>query len=259
MLSCKKISVLFFVIIVALPSCMEQKILFNFNNDVNRNFFKEIPGLGSGTYLNQQVTKMANDVQVYVSAFSEKYIEKDNLLEFSDLNDSSAIPFVTYKNVIGYSQDLYLLKYEFTYAQVNEKTKKTFDVPAQAVIFFSVKHNGRYGPKYSIGITPCYFGIINEEDNVIGFYTNLSLKKERDHYYLKVAKRNKKLNGLFFMPADFPEDPKTPEDKFNIEKIVRLDPNKVGGYKPLVFYIEKIFHDPGALQFHYKRTLHLAQ
>ena len=67
------------------------------------------------------------------------------------------------------------------------------------------------------------------------------------------------MNGLLFMPADFPSRPQTVEDKFNIEKIVRLDPNKVGGYKPLVFDISKIFNDPNALQFHYLTTLHLTQ
>ena len=255
MLSCKKIPVLIFVIVVALSSCMEQKILFNFNNDVNRNFFKEIPGFGMPLY-REPVTKKATNVEVYISSFSEKFIEKDHLLEFTELNDSTKIPFATYLGVNGYSQDLYLLKYEFTYTGTNKSTGKTFEVPAKAAIFFSVKHNGSGN---TIGITPCYFGIINEEDDLIAFDTELSLKKDKDHYYLKPLKKSKKMNGLLFMPADFPSNPKTPEDKFNIEKIVRLDPNKVGGYKPLVFDISKIFHDPNALQFHYYTTLHLTQ
>jgi len=256
MLSCKKISVLIFTIVFALPSCMEQKILFNFENDVTRNFFKEIPGLGSVTYLEQTVTQKANNVEVYISSFSEKFIEKDHLLEFTELNDSTEIPFVTYKEVDGYSQDLYLLKYEFTYVLTNKKTGKSFEVPTQAAIFFSVKHNGSGN---TIGITPCYFGIINEEDDLIAFDTQLSLKKDKNHYYLKLLKKNKKMDGLIFMPADFPSNPKTPEEKFNIEKIVRLDPNKVGSYKPLVFDISNIFHDSNALQFHYYATLHLTQ
>ena len=126
MLSCKKISVPILVIVAALSSCMEQKILFNFNHDVNQSFFKEIPGLGSVTYFGQPITQKANKVEVYVSSFSEKFIEKDQLLEFTELNDSTKIPFVTYYTVIGYSQDLYLLKYEFIYVQTNKKNRKTF-------------------------------------------------------------------------------------------------------------------------------------
>ena len=149
----------------------------------------------------------------------------------------------------GYSQDLYLLKYEFIYG-------KGFPDTIQAAVFFSVKYNGR---KDITGITPCYFGIINEEDNLIAFNTELSLKKANGHYYLKHMKKSKKMNGLLFIPADFPSNPKSPEEKINIEKIVRLDPNKIGGYKSLVFDINKIFHDANALQFHYYDTLHLNQ
>jgi len=83
------------------------------------------------------------------------------------------------------------------------------------------------------------------------------LKKDNGHFYLKPLKKSKKMNGLMFMPADFPSKPSSASDKFNIEKIVRLDPNKVGGYKPLVFDINTIFHDPNALQFHFSSTLHL--
>ncbi len=254
MLSFRKNSILVFTIVLTMSSCMEQKIIFSFKNDVTQNFFTEIPGLGSATYAGQAITKKANNVEVYISSFSEKFIEKDNLLEFTELNDSTKIPFVTYKGVTGYSQDLYLLKYEFTYQQINKRTGKSFDVPTQAAIFFSVKHNGRGN---SIGITPCYFGIINEEDDLIAFDTQLSLKKNKGHYYLRLLKKNKKMDGLIFMPADFPSKPKTVEDKINIEKVVRLDPNKVGGYKPLVFDIKNIFHDSNALQFHYVDILHL--
>lgn len=256
MLSCKKILLPVFVIALALPSCMEQKILFNFPTDANRNFFREIPGLGTATYNGHTVTQKANNVEVYKSSFSEKYIEKDHLLEFTELNDSTQIPFVTYEKVFGYSQDLYLLKYQFTYLSTNKKTGKNFDFTTPAAIFFSVKHNGRGD---TIGVTPCYFGIINEEDDLIAFETELSLKKNKGHYYLKPLKKSKKMHGVMFMPADFPSNPQGPEEKFNIEKIVRLDPNKVGGYKPLIFDISKIFRDENGLQFHYDTTLVLTQ
>jgi hypothetical protein len=245
-----------FALIVALSSCMEQKILFTFKNDVNRNFLKEIPGLGTATYNGHPVTQKANNVDVYISSFSEKYIEKDHLLEYTELNDSTKTPFVSYRVVEGYSQDLYLLKYEFIYSATSKKTGESLDFPTQAAVFFSVKHNGSGN---TIGITPCYFGIINEDDSLIAFDTNLTLKKDKDHFYLKLLKRNKKMNGVAFMPVVFSANPQTPEDKFNIEKIVRLDPNKVGGYKPVVFDISNIFKDANALQFHYSTTINLIQ
>src|SRR6185503_20659054 len=111
----------------------------------------------------------------------------------------------------------------------------------------------------TVGITPCYFGTINDEDNLIAFYTELSLKKDKNHYFLKSLNTSKKMNGLSFIPADFPSNPKSPKEKFSIQKIVRSGPNKIGGYKPLVFDIHKIFHDSNALQFHFDHTLHLNQ
>jgi hypothetical protein len=255
MYTCKKKYLLFFVFVTALSSCMEQKILFNFKTDVTRIFFKEVPGLGAATFNGHPITQMAKIADVYVSSFSEKYIEKDHLLEFTELNDSTKIPFVSYMEVDGYSQDLYLLKYEFSYSTTN-KNGKSFEFTAPAALFFSVKHNGRGN---TIGIIPCYFGIINKEDNLIAFNTELSLKKDKGHLYLAAIKKSKKMNGLLFMPADFPANPKSAEDKLNIDKIVRLDPNKVGDYKPLVFDIRNIFHDPNALQFHYSDTILLTQ
>jgi len=254
MLSCKKIFALFFAIIVSLSSCMEQRILFTFKNDVNRNFFKEIPGLGTVPYGNYPVTHKATDVEVYISSFSEKFIEKDHLLELTELNNSTRIPFVTYMGVFGYSQDLYLLKYDFVYSMTNENHEKSLSDTVHAVVFFSIKHNKNNN---TIGVTPCYFGTVNTDDNLIAFETELSLKKDKDHYFLKPLRKSKKINGVSFIPADFPSNPKTANDKFNIEKIVRLNPNKVGGYKPLIFDIAKIFHDANALQFHYRNTIHL--
>jgi hypothetical protein len=241
----------FIIATILLAGCMEQKLLFDFN----QSFFKEIPGIGDSLYINYPVTKKATSLQIYISSFRERYIEKDGLLEFTELNDSSKIPSADYWSVNGYSQDLYIIKYEFTYTATSKKGK-AIDVPVEAALFFSVKHNGL---GYTIGVTPCYFGIINEEDNLIAFDTPLTFNKNKDNYYLKHEKKKKNLNGLLFMPANFPSNPKTPEEKFNIEKIVRLDPNKVGGYKPLVFDISKIFHDPNALEFHYINTIHLTQ
>ncbi|MEP6927627.1 MAG: hypothetical protein ABI834_08325 [Ginsengibacter sp.] len=238
--------------VLALSSCMEQKTLFSFEKDVNSNFLKDIPGIGPGSYFNKPVTQKANKIEIYVSSFREKFVEKNNLLEYTELNDSTKISNVPYWEVDGYSQDLYLLKYEFTFSLTN-KNGKSFPVNTPAAIFFALKHNGHGDVT---GIAPCYFGIINIEDNLITFDTELSLKKEKNIFVLELPERQKNNKGLLFMPADFPTDPDE-SSVFNIEKIVRLDANKVGGNKPLVFDITKILHDPNALQFHYISTLNL--
>jgi hypothetical protein len=223
---------------------MEQKLLFDFNKDVNASFFREIPGLSDVKYFGNNITKKADSLEIYISSFREKFIEKDNLLDITELNDDSRIPAATYREIEGYSQNLYILKYQFFY----------FGAPVEAAVFFSIKKNR---DDSVIGIMPCYFGIINREDNLISFDNELVLKRDKDSYYLKMIKRKNDISGLLFMPANFPENPVQSETRINIEKIVKLDANKVGGYKPLVFNISKIFHDSTALQFHFDSTLHL--
>lgn len=254
MLSYKKI-LFVAVAAVALTGCMEQRILFDFNKDVNQNFFKEIPGLGNASYIKYPVTKKADKAEIYVSTFREKFIENDDLLEYSELNDKSKTHSVDYWTVNGYSQNLYLIKYEFTYSTKNKKDK-LIDAPVIGAVFFSVKRNGQ---NKITGITPCYFGIVDEDENLINFDTELTLEKENGNFYLKFHKKKKNINGLLLMPANFPSNPTTEDDTFNIEKIVKLDANKVGGYKPLVFNINKILKDQNALQFHYVDTIHLTQ
>ena len=235
-----------------LGGCMEQKLLFDFNKDVNASFFKEVPGIGSEKYFGNTITQKARKLDVYISSFREKSIEKDNLIEFTELNDDSKIRSAPYLQIDGYSQNLYLLKYQFTY-QVTQK-EKSFDVPVEAAVFFSVKYNANGDV---LGITPCYFGIITREDNLITFDTELALQKSNDGFYLKMPKKQKNINSLLFIPANFVEQPVESETKLNIEKIVKLGANKVGGYKPLIFNISEIFHDPTALQFHYDGELQL--
>jgi len=131
MLSCKKISA---VIIASafLYGCMEQKLLFDFNRDVNASFFKEVPGIGSDKYFGNSITKKADKAEIYTSSFREKFIEKDNLLEYTELNDDSKITSAPYWEVGGYSQNLYLLKYQFTYTVIEKE--KSFDIPVEATV-----------------------------------------------------------------------------------------------------------------------------
>ncbi len=72
-------------------------------------------------------------------------------------------------------------------------------------------------------------------------------------------KKNKERQGLLFMPGTFPDTDSILPKVLNIEKIVNLDPNKIGGRKPLVFDINQVFNDKSALQFHYVKTLQIAQ
>ncbi|MEP6595886.1 MAG: hypothetical protein ABJA71_08055 [Ginsengibacter sp.] len=217
MLSCKKI--LAAIVAPALfCGCMEQKLLFDFKRDVNDAFFREIPGIGAAKYFGNNVTKKASKAEIYVSSFREKFIEKDNLLEYTELNDESKIQSAPYWEVNGYSQNLYLLRYQFAYTVT--QNNKSFDVPVEAAIFFTLKFNNKSDV---IGVVPCYFGIIDRENNLISFENELLLQKDNGSYYLKMLKRKNDVTGLLFMPANFSGNPVESETKLNIKKIVKLD------------------------------------
>lgn len=253
MLSFNKIVILLLTV-VAFAGCMEHRIIFDFTKDVNQNFFKQVPGIGDTTFTKFPVSKKATTAEVYVSSFRERYIENDNLLEYTELNDATTIPAADYWSVKRYSQDLYLIKYQFTYTTTTKKGKQ-IEAPAEGVVFFSIKHN----KGYTTGITPCYFGIIDRDENLIGFNTQLTLEKNNGKFFLEQHANKKNRNGLLFMPADFSLNPKINEDTLTIKKIVKLDPNKVGGYKPLVFDIPQIFNDVNALSFRYVGNINLTQ
>lgn len=248
--------------------CMERRLAATLNEDglpsfltsdaasiiINPDFFKEIPGIGSDQYLTGKVITKPKAIEIYRATFRERFFEKNNLLEYSEFNDSTNLPTADYLDVIRYSQDLYMLKYHFEW---RTSSTSSANIPQDCVIFFSLKKNSA---DHILGIVPCYFGTINDDYNYIAFDRPLVFKEQKNKSpFLKMQKRNKDLNGLLFMPAAFPDTNVLAPRILNIEKIVSLNPNKIGGNKPLVFNISKIFNDKSALQFHFIKTLVLTQ
>jgi hypothetical protein len=241
-----------FLLMLIVSSCMEQKVLFSFNENVKPSFFKNIPGIGSDIFFTDTVISKATSLQVYKSSFREQYIEKDHLLDITELNDSTALAYADYWEFIGYSQDMYLLKYQFKVRPKKKPSAKVHTI--DAILFFSVKYNKSND---CIGFGPSYFGTVDYYFGDIAFPTELSTKANGADFYLKPLSKVKANGGyLFFATGLTGADNK---NNLNIKKIVKLDMNKVGSYKPLVFNIEKIFKDPNALLFHYETTLTLTQ
>ena len=251
MLNCKNnLRIIAILIALILSSCMEHKVLFSFTDNVKPSFFKNIPGIGSDIFLKDTVIAKASSLQVYKSSFREQYIEKDHLLDISELNDSTKIPYADYWEVGGYSQDMYLLKYQF---KVRLKNKPNAKIRTRdAMLFFSVKFNRDAD---CIGFGPSYFGIIDYDFGYISFPTELITKINKDGFYLKPARGIKLTGGYLFFTAGLSSADL--QSNLNIQKIVELYTNKVGSYKPLVFNIPKIFKDSNALQFHYDTTINL--
>lgn len=250
--------------------CIESRYNFDIDTALNDNadtLLAKLPGIGNRSFGDKDnITALAKQVDVYKAVFKEKYIEKDSLLEYSSMNVKTTLPVVDYKDVDGFEQHLYLLHYQFTY---NDGFSELI---ADAVAFLSL----RYIPSadsglFSTGHGPLYWGIISK-GNIV-FDSVLQIKKIAEQYQLALkSPKNKcvlvkKEEGKwqFFKKVKqyreftllFKPDSMLVGQGFNITKIVRMEKNRIGGTKSLIFNIPAIFGDKTALHFDYDKTITL--
>jgi hypothetical protein len=250
-----KINIIIACCLFTFSGCLETKYPFDIGTSIGEHagdFLKKLPGIKNPKYNTYKVTSKAKKIEVYKASFKEATIEKDNLLEITELNDKSTLPRAGYRETDGFIQDLYLLKYNFKYDADGTVTEAT------AAVFLSI----RYRPTdaepflYYTGPGPLYWGLVM--DDYISFDSVLVIKKKKAKPYLLAKKRKKgKDFNLLFMPAAFAKNPERKGASFNITKIVRMDPNRIGGVKPLVFDIPEIFKDKKAMHFDYIKTITL--
>jgi hypothetical protein len=252
MLNFKTYSIVLFCGLFSGAGCIESKYNLDINATFDKQataFFRTLPGIQGAVYNKMPVSSRANKMEIYKASFSEATVEKEHLLEFTELNTHSNQPRVSYRDVDGFTQDIYLLKYTFSYRDGGE------DIENTAVTFLSLHYRPMSTEpfKYCTGPGPAYWGLVN--DGYISFDSVLSIK-QANGYYLKADKPNKKnAFNLLFLPADFPELLIENKSSFDIKKIVRMNANKVGGNKPLVFDIPAIFKDSKAMHFTYLKTI----
>jgi len=237
MLDFKKIITVFFVCNILLCSCAEQRFAFDQNKNVDTILFKDIPAIAQKIYPDHTITAI-DSVCLYRATFKETYVENNDLLEWSELNDSSAIPRVKYYSVKGYYQHLYLAIMHTIPDNIN------------AAVFFSAKYNS---DGECVGFGPAYAGIVNPAKGIISFPKQLSIAKAANDFVLTLNKKQDNERELLFISADFKTLVQKPA--ISLEKIILLGPNKIGGYKPVVFSIPEVLHDKNALKFRYIKTL----
>lgn len=233
MLTLKINRLLLFAAIILFGSCLQNKVVFSYKDNVNLNLFSEIPELTKSILPLKDSVNTVDSIAVYRTVFRERYIENDNIVDISLLNDSTRLPYVKYSKVIGSRQDVYLFRLY------------TSPEKSNAFIFFSAKYNA---DKECIGFGPSYFGYQSNRENmtVIDFAAELKPKFRNDAYrFYKYAKTR-----MLFIADDNGD-----ENRIAIKKIVLKVPNKIGSEKSLVFPVAEIFGDSAALQFDYYKTI----
>ena len=181
-----------------------------------------------------------DSIKIYTATFKETYVEDNYLLEWSELHDSSTIPRARYLNMIGNSTRLYLC------------VVSTRPDDVQAAVFFSAKYDS---DGQCLGFGPSYLGKINPAQGTIAFTTELAVTEEDDVFKLFALKKQTRKAGVIFTSDHFKSSLTNTRMPVRVDKIVLLDPNKIGGFKPVVFSIEDVLKDKNALLFRYLKTI----
>jgi len=170
---------------------------------------------------------VVNRVTVYKTAFREKFVESGSVLSPASLNDASNRDTVGYKSLIGYRQDLFLVRVQ---ARCN----------ADAWFYFSVWYRARTDmpAQEQFGFGKAYLGIQNESDKTIHFTHSLLMKHCEEGYYLAY-----KDTAQFFFVMDELQHGDQP---IRVNRIVIEEHNKFGGPDAFVFKVAD--HFPGDMK-----------
>ncbi|HEV8286282.1 MAG TPA: hypothetical protein VGQ09_18370 [Chitinophagaceae bacterium] len=173
-------------------------------------------------------------IKVYRAYLEEKLVEREAIPEYKLINIESKQPSVELVNTRNH-HELYLF-------EILPDTKQADTV----YVFLATSFNAR---GQCLGLGPAYLGFLRIDQLVIKKILKISRKD--DVYQLKAKKRT---DLIFLAEEELPQLLNT-SSPIRIKQIIRLDPNKIGGEKPIVFTIEKIFNDPDALVFTFHSTI----
>ena len=170
---------------------------------------------------------VVNHITVYKTAFREKFVETGSIVSPASLNDASRRDTVAYKGMIGYRQDLYLIRVE---ARCHP----------DAWFYFSVWYRARTDmpAQEQFGFGKAYLGVQDESDKTIHFTHSLLMKRCEEGHYLAF-----KDTAQFFFVTDGLERDNSP---IMVNRIVVEEHNKFGGPDAFVFKVAD--HFPGELK-----------
>lgn len=228
-------SLLLCLIILQYCSCSQTRKAFSYENDIaaNDSLFYPLPEAIAA--LSNQAADSITSIHFYKTAFDERLVERNNILERSLMNTESRQPYADYKQVIGTSQHLYLAVLE------------TAPQNTRACVFFSIKYNE---DEECIGFGPAYLGRVDKSLDKIEFRIALHPKRTKNglFYYTtkgapaKAINKTKGFKLLFLSKA-------TENESILVERILNETPNKISGKKTLVIPVAATFKDSTALLF----------
>lgn len=233
--------ILLWLLVPLFCSCMERRVAFSLSRDIDTtHFFNDLVKEARLLYPHSRIESI-DSIKLYTAVYRESYIESNQLLEWTELHDSSRIPRVDYYKVFGHSTRLFM------------GSLHTYPDDIKGIVFFSARFNYE---NQCLGFGPAYFGILDTAMGTAAFTTVLDMKRKDGIFKLKTAAVQNRKSGILFVADEFHHGGMINHRKpVKVEKIVLLDPNKIGGNKPVVFNVKQVLQDDKAMQFRYFKTL----
>lgn len=162
-------------------------------------------------------------ITVYRTRFDEKFVESGSVLSIASLNNNSNRPTATYKGLIGYRQELFLVRLQAS-------------CHPESWVYFSVVYrpDTKRPGLVQEGFGKAYLGTANPGNGTIYFDRALSFGHDKNNgYYLQ-----KRSATQFLLVTDGlgPD-----QDEVAINRIVIEEKNKFAGPNPFVFVVGNHF------------------
>lgn len=163
-------------------------------------------------------------VSVYRTRFEEKFVETGSVLGIASLNSGSLRPTATYKGLVGYRQELFLVHVEAS-------------CHPDAWIYFSVV----YRPDATLpelvqeGFGKAYLGTANPGNGTIYFHHALSFGYEKSSGSYRLQQRG--ATEFFLVTDGLTKD----QQAVAVNRVVIEEKNKFAGPNPFVFVVDEHF------------------
>lgn len=165
----------------------------------------------------------APSIAVYRTRFEEKFVEAGSVLSIASMNSGSKRPAATYKYLLGYRQDLYLVRV-------------STPCHPDAWVYFSVVYrpDTKSPELLQEGFGKAYLGEANPGNGTIYFSRALSFGRDATQgYYL----RKRAATEFFFVTDGLAEG----QGSVDVARIVIEEKNKFAGPNPFVFVVSERF------------------
>jgi len=221
-----------------LGSCRMKTVPFNAAK-ITPDFFKNVTSLWPDPSI-----KEFDSITIYKAILQEEFVDRDGIPELKLINSASKqtrADLVAKRNY----HELYICQ-----VHTNKKGEK--------LCVFLASSFDVHGKCTKLG--PAYLGVIRMEQ--INIKKELKIKETKDASYF--ISDTTKSHILFIADRTIPiayenlcnvDDPVDSLCNIRIREIINSNTNKVGGTKPVLFSIEKIFSDADALLFSYYKTI----